>query len=109
VKKYTVVIDVAAERDLEEIAACIAEIDSVERALLVSTNIERAIARLSTFPSRGPHPRELLEHGIRDFREIHYKPYRILYRIAGDMVVVVLIADGRRDMRGLLARRLLSA
>jgi toxin ParE1/3/4 len=109
VKNYTVVIDVAAERDLAEIATYIAENDSVERTLPVSANIEKAIARLTTLPSRGPHPRELLEHGIRDFREIHYRSYRILYRIAGDLVVVVLIADSRRDMRAMLARRLLSA
>jgi toxin ParE1/3/4 len=106
---YTVVIDVAAERDLNEIVTYIAENDSIERALLVSANIEKAISRLSTFPDRGPHPRELVEHGIRNFREIHFKPYRIIYRIAGAVVVVVLIADGRRDMRALLARRLLSA
>jgi toxin ParE1/3/4 len=109
VKNHVVMIDVAAERDLNEIVTYIAENDSIERALLVSANIEKAIARLSTFPNRGPHPKELVEHGIRDFREIHFKPYRIIYRIAGDMVVVVLIADGRRDMRALLARRLLSA
>jgi toxin ParE1/3/4 len=108
VKSYAVVIDVAAERDLDEIATFIAENDSIERALYVTANIERAISRLSVFPNRGPHPRELLEHGIRDFREIHYKPYRILYRITRDQMVVVLIADGRRDMRTLLARRLLS-
>jgi len=109
VKNHVVMIDVAAERDLNEIVTYIAENDSIERALLVSANIEKAIARLSTFPNRGPHPKELVEHGIRDFREIHFKPYRIIYRIARDMVVVVLIADGRRDMRALLARRLLSA
>jgi toxin ParE1/3/4 len=104
-----VVIDVAAERDLNEIVTYIAENDSTERALRVSASIEKAISRLSTFPNRGPHPRELVEQGIRDFREIHFKPYRILYRVLADKVVVVLIADGRRDMRALLARRLLSA
>jgi len=108
VNSYAVVIDVAAERDLDEIATYIAENDSIERALLVSANIERAISQLSAFPNRGPHPRELLEHGVRNFREIHYKPYRIIYRVVRDKVVVVLIADGRRDMRSLLARRLLS-
>ena len=108
-KSYSVVVDRDAERDLDEITAFIAEQDSIERAIQVAARIEHAISRLSRFPNRGPHPRELLEYGNRDFREIHFKPYRILYRVLADKVVVVLIADGRRDMRTLLARRLLGA
>ena len=108
-KTYTVVIDRDAERDLDEITAYIAEQESIERAIQVATRIEQAISRLSRFPNRGPHPRELLEYGNRDFREIHFKPYRILYRVVAHRVVVVLIADGRRDMRTLLPRRLLGA
>jgi hypothetical protein len=37
------------------------------------------------------------------------KPYRIIYRIIGEYVYVMLIADGRRDMQALLQRRLLQA
>ena len=36
-----------------------------------------------------------------------FKPYRIIYRVMGDGVYVLVIADGRRDMRALLGRRLL--
>jgi toxin ParE1/3/4 len=109
VKRYGVVIDREAERDLEDIVQYIAERDSMDRAPAVAARLEQAIARLSVLPNRGPHPRELFEHGNRDFREVHFKPYRILYRVLARRVVVVLIADGRRDMRALLARRLLSA
>jgi hypothetical protein len=35
------------------------------------------------------------------------KPYRLIYRVVGQQVVIYLIADGRRDMQPLLARRLL--
>ena len=38
-----------------------------------------------------------------------FKPYRIIYRVMGDGVYVLVIADGRRDMRALLQRRLLRA
>jgi toxin ParE1/3/4 len=41
----------------------------------------------------------------RDF----LKPYRILYRVIGNKVYVLLIADGRRDVQTLLQRRLLGA
>jgi hypothetical protein len=50
---------------------------------------------------------ELLALGIREYRETSFKPYRILYSVAGRHVDVYLIADGRRDMQALLARRLL--
>lgn len=104
-----VAVEVGAEADLEAIVTFIAGRDSTERAPAVAAQMEQTIGRLASFPERGAHPRELLEHGICDYREVHWKPYRILYRMAGETVVVVLIADGRRDMRGLLARRLLGA
>ncbi|WP_422000648.1 type II toxin-antitoxin system RelE/ParE family toxin [Reyranella sp.] len=108
-KRYPVVVSAEAERDLDDIASYIAEHDSVDRALFVVTRIERTFTDLAAFPNRGPHPKELLEYGNRDFREIYFKPYRIIYRVLADKVVVVLIADGRRDMRTLMSRRLLEA
>ena len=43
--------------------------------------------------------------GIKDYRQTFFKPNRIV----GQRVYVYLIADARRDMQSLLARRLLSA
>jgi toxin ParE1/3/4 len=71
--------------------------------------IERAFPRLSKFPERGAHPKELLALGILEYREIFFKPYRIIYRVVDKNVYVLLIADGRRDMQTLLQRRLLDA
>lgn len=107
--KYTIVIDAGAERDLEEIVDYIAEHESIDRAIDVGARIENSIAGLATFPNRGAHPKELVEYGNRDFREIYFKPYRILYRVVRSEVIVVLIADGRRDMHSLLDRRLLES
>jgi toxin ParE1/3/4 len=109
VRKFTVVVDAEAERDLDDITAYIAEHDSIDRAIDVATRIEQSIAALTALPNRGVHPKELLDYGNRDFREIYFKPYRILYRVLDKQVVIALIADGRRDMRTLLARRLLGA
>ena len=66
-------------------------------------------ASLSESPQRGSHPKELLDLGIREYREVFFKPYRIIYREIEDDVHVMVIADGRRDMRTLLERRLLWA
>lgn len=47
--------------------------------------------------------------GIREYRQTFFKPYRVIYRVIGQRVYIYLIADGRRDMQTLLARRLLGA
>ena len=64
---------------------------------------------LVEFPERGSYPKELVALGITDYRQTAFKPYRVIYRVLGDRVVIYLIADGRRDMQSVLARRLLGA
>jgi toxin ParE1/3/4 len=61
---------------------------------------------LSEFPERGVCPKELLALGVREYREIFFKPYRIIYRVLNKNVYALLIADGRRGMQSLLQRRL---
>jgi toxin ParE1/3/4 len=98
-----------AERDLEEIFDCIAEHHSPRAASHVLDRVEKAIASLGTFPERGSFPKELLALGIRDYRQVFFKPYRLIYRTVGLRVYIYLIVDGRRDMQTLLALRLLAA
>ena len=69
--------------------------------------IEDVFSSLSKNPERGAYPKELLALGIREYREVFFKPYRIIYRVMGKNVYVLLIVDGRRDMQSLLQRRLL--
>ncbi len=96
-----------AARDLDELYDYIALQDGRQKADHVLEQVERAFSRLSEFPGRGAHPKELLALGIREYREIFFKPYRIIYRIMDKKVYILLIADGRRDMQTLLQRRLL--
>jgi len=98
-----------AVRDLDEIYDYIALHDAPQKANYVLDRIERVFSRLSEFPERGAHPRELLALGIREYREIYFKPYRIIYRVIDKNVYVLLIVNGRRDMQALLQRRLLGA
>ena len=96
-----------AARDLEEIFDYLSRQNVPGRTEHVLERIEQAFQALSEFPARGSYPRELLELGIREYREVFFKPCRIIYRVMGDGVYVLVIADGRRDMRALLQRRLL--
>lgn len=105
--RYEVFLTEDAVRDLEELHEYIAEHDSVADAEHVLACIEQEIQRLAKFPERGSHPRALLALGIREYRQTSFKPYTVIYRVVGKRVYVYLIADGRRDMQSLLARRLL--
>lgn len=106
---FEVVLTAAAAADLLELADWIAGHDSPTKAARVVDGIEAAFGALARFPSRGAYPRELLALGVREYRETSFKPYRIVYRVDGKRVFVELIADSRRDLQQLLARRLLGA
>lgn len=105
--RYKVLLTGSAARDLEELDTYLAENDSPAAADHVLGKIEEVIAALSEFPERGACPRELSSLGIREYREVFFKPYRIVYRVFERSVYVYLIADGRRNMELLLNRRLL--
>lgn len=104
---FTVFLTEDAASDLKDIYTYISEHDSENNAEYVLDEIEKKFFSLSEFPERGVYPKELMALGIRDYREIFFKPYRIIYRIVKTNVYVYLIADGRRDMQTLLQRRLL--
>jgi toxin ParE1/3/4 len=108
-QRYEVLLTRDAERDLEEIFDYIADHHSPAAASHVLDRVEKSIASLGTLPERGSFPKELLALGIRDYRQVFFKPYRVIYRTVGLRVYIYLIVDGRRDMQTLLARRLLAA
>ncbi len=95
--------------DLQDIADYLSTKESSEVARRVVGEIEEAYLKLGELPNRGAIPHELSELGMRDFRQVFFKPYRIIYEAEEDRVVVYVISDGRRDMRTILHRRLLRA
>jgi len=106
---FRVLLTDDAVGDLEQIDKYIAEHDSAKSANHGLDRIEEVVLSLATMPNRGHFPAELLSLGIREYREVFFKPYRIVYRVVDDAVYVYLITDGRGDMQAVLARRLLGA
>jgi len=96
----------AAVRDLEELVAFIA-LDSAVDAEHVLRRIEDRAAALESSPARGRVVPELTRFGMRTWRELVVRPYRLVYRIEGDTVTVLALFDGRRDLEDLLLERLL--
>ena len=107
--KFEVLLTEGVEQDLESIHDYISEVDCVANADCVLDELMEAVESLSRFPQRGSYPKELVGLGIKEHRQTFFKPYRVIYRVTGSQVIIYLIADGRRDMQSVLARRLLGA
>jgi toxin ParE1/3/4 len=107
--RFAVTLTDNALQDLFDLGLYIAEHDSPARAEAVLDRIEEAWNALRTSPDRGPIVPELLELNNRRYREVFFKPYRIIYQVVDDRVIVELIADGRRNMRTLLQQRLVQS
>jgi len=106
--RLDVLLTADAERDLEDLYRYLAEIESQGRAEHVLDRLLEVMERLARNPERGSQPKELRSLGIQDYRQVFFKPYRVIYRVIEARVVVYVIADGRRDMQELLSRRLLA-
>jgi toxin ParE1/3/4 len=106
--RYQVLVTEDARRDIEELHNHIARFDSLAKADHVLDRLVEVAESLTTSPERGSFPKELLALGIREYRQVFFKPFRVIYRVTGHSVLIYLIADGRRNMHTLLARRLLA-
>jgi toxin ParE1/3/4 len=104
---YQIFLTRDAVKDLEELDEYLSASESADTADYVLGKIGAAIQRLRESPERGTRPKELQALGVSEYRQVYFKPYRMIYTVRGTNVYVLLIADGRRDMESLLQRRLL--
>lgn len=84
------------------------EVSDKVAAKIIDT-LEMAVNSLGDLNKRGTVPKELLVLGIRQYRQLIVKPYRIIYQSLPDQVVIHAILDGRRDIQTLLTQRLIGA
>jgi addiction module RelE/StbE family toxin len=94
-----------ARRDLDAIVAYIAT-DSIENALSVLDRLQERAESLTTAAERGRLVPELRSIDVHQYREIVERPWRIVYRIEPNSVMVLAVLDGRRDLESLLLDRL---
>jgi toxin ParE1/3/4 len=78
---------------------------SSRAAVPLVDKIAAKTARLEKLAGRGRIVPELRREGIHNYRELIMKPYRMVYRINGKLVVIVAFVDGRRDLGELLVAR----
>lgn len=106
-KHYRVRLTQDAEQDLIDIYRYIALNDSTENADYVLDQLESLCSRLTELPERGHVPPELDRISVTNYREVYFKPYRVIYEAIRQDVFIHCILDGRRDMPSLLQRRLI--
>ncbi|MGD0295326.1 MAG: type II toxin-antitoxin system RelE/ParE family toxin [Terracidiphilus sp.] len=103
---YSLRITSAALWDLVEIHDWIAENDSMENADHVLDRLSETAESIAAMPHRGSRPSELPHNMEGEFRQVFFKPYRVIYEVIKNEVVIHLVADGRLNLQTLLLRRL---
>ena len=104
---FSIHIIADAEEDILDVYRYVPRNDSPEKADRLLDNLEKTILKLSTTPERGHYPPELERIGVREYREIFFRPYRIIYQVVKSDVYVHCVLDGRRDLQDLLEHKLL--
>ena len=105
--KYDVFLISDAETDILDIYNYVMINDSTLTAENLLRQLKETCQSFSHFPNRGHIPPELERIGIHTYKEIHFKPYRIIYQVAESSVFIHCILDGRRSLQELLEKRLL--
>lgn len=105
--KFNVFITSKAEEDLLEIYKYVYLNDSPGSADNLYKKLMDLISKLETLPERGHVLPELSVVKNLDYLEVHFKPYRIIYHIKKNVVFIIAVFDGRRQMQKLLEDRLL--
>ena len=104
--KYEVYVTQDAEDDIFSIYNYILENDSENSANYVFQKLKETCQNLMPFPDRGHTLPELERINVYNYKETHFKPYRIIYQILDNKVYIHCVFDGRRDLQEVLENRL---
>ncbi len=96
-----------AVQDLENIIAYIAE-DSPSTARKILSKIKKSVSDLYQSPHRGRFVPELQNQGILIYRELVIAPWRVMYRVSENTVLVLSVFDSRQNFEDILLKRLLN-
>ncbi len=105
-KTYTVYWTESAQGDLHSLVDHIS-IDSVAIAKKIYKSIKEKASSLEASPLRGRIVPELQYYGVLDYRELVASPWRIIFRVDHDQVIVFAVIDSRRNVEDILLERLL--
>lgn len=102
---YTVVWSKSAFQDIANIIEYIAE-DSPANARTTAAKIKKAVSELYHSPLRGRCVPELQHQGILLYRELVIPPWRVMYRVAEQKVLLLALIDSRQNVEDILLKKL---
>ncbi len=105
--KFEVFLTIDAEEDIFKIYNYVAINDSEGKADSLFGKLQETCLSLENYPDRGHLPPELERINVREYSEIHFKPYRIIYQVRNKQVFIHCVLDGRRNLQDILQDRLL--
>jgi plasmid stabilization system protein ParE len=97
----------SAVQDLESIIAYIGK-DSPANARKTLLKIKKTVSELCSFPQRGRFTPELQTQGILLYRELVVAPWRIMYRVSDNTVLVLSVFDSRQNIEDILLKKMLN-
>jgi toxin ParE1/3/4 len=107
IEKYFIKWAAPAREDLNEIIDYIAQ-TNITYAVKVLDKIELAVKNLDTFPKRGRIVPELERYGYILYRELIVDYWRIIYKIENDIVYIIVVIDGRRNVEDIILKKIIT-
>jgi toxin ParE1/3/4 len=104
---HAVVILKSAEHDLHDLRAYLLKHFGHAAWQESYAMIKAALKNLQTYPLSGSVPDALEKINLAQYRQVIAGKNRIIYEVRHSTIYVHVVADCRRDMATLLARRLL--
>ncbi|HDL20500.1 MAG TPA: type II toxin-antitoxin system RelE/ParE family toxin [Nitrospirae bacterium] len=105
--RFKAVWSESAYRDIANIIEYIAE-DSPANARKILTRIKKTVSDLYHSPQRGRFVPELQDQGILLYRELVIPPWRVMYRVSENTVLVLSVIDSRQNIEDILLKKLMN-
>ena len=106
-KKYRVEVTRSGFCDLEQISDFYLSEGDQKLASALILKIEKAIDQLKTMPERGSEASTLVRETGRRYQQFLAEPFRLIYRVEGDWVFILMILHQRQNAQKALRNRLL--
>ena len=105
-KEYIVKWASPARDDVNEIIDHITLTNEIY-AVKILDKIEESVEKLKIFPTFYRIVPELEKYGYLIYREIIVEYWRVIYKIENDLVYIMMVIDGRRNLEDILLKIIL--
>lgn len=97
----------SAVQDLNAIITYISE-NNPENAQRIFAGLRQECERLQDFATAGRIVPELKKQNILLYRELVIVPWRVIYRVTDNIIYILAVFDGRRNLYDVLLTRILN-